>query len=289
MKIFRKLFFPALLITPALVSCNTNKSEVKLQINNEYEEKWNAFLQKEYVNTILNLVFQNNKEIKEKYIESQKKITDDYIQRINNALLFAANPIRSLTPSTIFGKKTFILKKSLNEFNNLTKGSYDSESKTYKGNWLWLLFNLDRLKFSGYPEFDKFTSPAELTTADHIATIKKLGSFYKMSSNDIAQYVVNEDGDSKVIYLLTNEGFILKIRITDDEENMPRDFSFFTYTWTYKDLYLNKNLNEVFDIKAYSAVTHVFERKDADRTFKTLFEEQYGGAPLRFTIFRMEK
>ena len=110
-----------------------------------------------------------------------------------------------------------------------------------------------------------------------------------MKSNEMVQYVISEDEYSKIVYLLTKEGFIMEIRLTQDEDNLPLDVSIHTYIWTYKEIFNNKNLNEIFDIKAYSAIINNFEDKPIDRTLKVVYEEQYGGEPLRFTIFTLEE
>lgn len=287
MKKMLKFLLPSLAISPLLVSCSV--PSIKLE-HNELEQKWDTFLQREYIANILDLVFKDNQKAKQEYIKSQKEISNEYIKRVNSALLFAANPIKSITtPSTLFGRKPFILTKSSREIKKFTRGSYSQDEEKYTGNWLWFLFNLDKVKFSGYPEYDKFLSPSDATTADHLANTRNLGSFYKMKSNEMVQYVISEDEYSKIVYLLTKEGFIMEIRLTQDEDNLPLDVSIHTYIWTYKEIFNNKNLNEIFDIKAYSAIINNFEDKPIDRTLKVVYEEQYGGEPLRFTIFTLEE
>ncbi|TPI02394.1 hypothetical protein FJM01_00915 [Mycoplasma struthionis] len=119
----------------------------------------------------------------------------------------------------------------------------------------------------------------------------KLGSFYKPKKNKISQFVIQkynheEDWIEDRVYLLTEEGFIIKISVDYDEDNLKNDpqINILGYIQSYPKLVsLDKAVNG-FNIAKYVETSEAFASRPNNRVDKILFEEEYGGKLLRYSV-----
>ncbi|WP_045433208.1 aromatic motif membrane protein [Metamycoplasma canadense] len=300
MKINKKLFFTSsllLTITPfiTLVSCQKNEKSInkskifEITKNDELEKKWDVFLKYEYVNTLLNLAFGKNDQKRQEYIENQKKINSSYLTKVKEFLLYANN-VTSINRSEDDSDKKVI---ALSEFSK-------ELSILFKQNWLWFLFNLDRFTFAFYNTFDQFQAELQTLSLDVQKNTLDLGSFNRPKTNEVIQHVVylNFKEKEKIkeydVFLLTKQGIILQISITKhlkgereteiEESKAESKVSIFTYSYIYPDLFQNPDMLKKFNLSDYVATLQLYSNFKDRRTEKLLFDENFGGSPLRFTI-----
>ncbi|WP_170149951.1 aromatic motif membrane protein [Mycoplasma struthionis] len=288
LKKLMKFVLPSLAFFPLVaISCQNNQELKNILINNENQKKWDQFLSYDYIKSLLKIAFNNNKQKIDKYIEDQKNINEkDYISKLKSAFLYASNPTSALGFDSddgflgFGGKKPYLLENGEKIINELL-------SK----NWLWYLFNLDKFTFAYYPEFDKFESTTDNSTSELLGNSLKLGSFYKPKKNKISQFVIQkynheEDWIEDRVYLLTEEGFIIKISVDYDEDNLKNDpqINILGYIQSYPKLVsLDKAVNG-FNIAKYVETSEAFASRPNNRVDKILFEEEYEGKLLRYSV-----
>ncbi|WP_427867275.1 aromatic motif membrane protein [Mycoplasmopsis arginini] len=292
--IFLTSVLPFSMLPIAAVSCqnpNNNLNESKLSNiikNNNKESKWDVFLKYEYVNSLLNLAFKNDND-KRAFIEKQKNISESYLTTVKEYLLYSNNVVAMYGSNDGFFSNNKVI--GLKEF----RAELD---KLFKENWLWFLFNLDRFTFALYNSFDQFQGTLESLSQDIQKNSLDLSSFNRPTTNEVLQFVVHEnkteDNLEYEVHLLTKQGIILKITINtnlkddDDnpipEENQKSDVSIFTYSYIYPSLFQNDVMLQKFDLSKYVRAMTLWSTSSSERWVKILFDEEYGGTPLRFTI-----
>ncbi|TPR54711.1 aromatic motif membrane protein [Metamycoplasma neophronis] len=273
MKKLLSLGFVPLVAAPlCAISCSQEK-------NSTDEIKWNLFLQRNYVKSLLKLVFKNDQNKIEEYIKSQREINlNEYQGKLKWSLLYASNTVLSLGfDGNFFSPRPVLLSEASQNINELM-------SK----NWLWYLYNLENFSFAYYPEFDKFES----STANSNNTLQenslKLGSFYSPKTNNIIQFVTQEyenadDWKEYRVFFLTQEGFIIRLTVDGDpESNFSVNLS--QYLYSYPDLIKDKETLKSFSLQKYIQATQSFVDKPENRTEAILFQEKYGGKLLRYTL-----
>lgn len=297
-KILMTLSLSTLSIIPScfsLISCTKeNKQDEKKSLNqiiegneNANEREWKNFLNRDYVKEILRLSFDDDVEAKNKYIAEQKKLNNniEYSKKLKEALIYG----NSLKASTSYNSDDFSLQPKL-LFQNGKKIFNELKSK----NWLWFLYNLPKIIFGYFPPMNKFESSDEQSALTAQGNSLILGHFYKPKSNEIIQYTTQVTKNDKNgertydVYLLTKEGFILQLTIDwakDDEDNKIKpSVKLFGYIYTYPNIVKDRNNLNIFNIQKYViANTESFDDIN-NRTLQILFQDQYGGSPLRYTI-----
>ncbi|UWD34578.1 aromatic motif membrane protein [Mesomycoplasma molare] len=307
-RIFKKIIFSLfLLFSFCSASCShqkeigVNSKELKdLVVFNEREIKWNNFLNKSYVDTILKMVFNNNEKEKEKYIESQKKLDDNYLEELKTWVRYSNNIVFPYDKT-----ERFILSSSGQKRNFVTSFGSEKLDELYNKNWLFFLFNLDKFVFLQYP--DVSTSDNEnKELIDEIEASKRIyDDFYVSQSNEIIDYViqkynieVNEIDNSELyedrIFLLTKDGRIIRFDIsgskTNDKINI-RNSSLHSYLYSYPKLIKSANKLNDFDLKKYVEV--VKEWGDFDYKFseskKIIYIDEYGNREFRYTLINIKE
>ncbi|VEU81870.1 aromatic motif membrane protein [Mycoplasmopsis arginini] len=291
--LFLTSVLPFSMLPIAAVSCqnpNNNLNESKLSNiiqNNNKENKWDVFLKYEYVNSLLNLAFKNDSD-KKAFIEKQKNISDSYLTTVKEYLLYSNNVVAMHGSNDTISSKNKVI--ALKEFS-------PELDKLFKENWLWFLFNLDRFTFALYNSFDQFQGTLESLSQDIQKNSLDLSSFNRPTTNEVLQFVVHENKTENnleyEVHLLTKQGIILKITINTNfkdgnnpipEENQKTDVSIFTYSYIYPSLFQNDVILQKFDLSKYVRALTLWSTSPSQRWVKILFDEEYGGAPLRFTI-----
>ncbi|AIA29553.1 lipoprotein [Mycoplasmopsis californica] len=267
------------------ISCQQSKmlentEKTTGNIENKHKDKWNLFLQYEYVNSLLNLVYGNHLAEKNKFIKQQIAIPNKYLTDVKE-YLFYANNITAFSRSEDNGSKKVI---PLQEFGPKLE-------QLFTQNWLWFLFNLDRFTFAYYDTFDQFKADLETLSLDIQKSSLELGSFNRPRTNEVLKHVIYESHNTENkefhVYLLTKQGIILEISITapltDTKSKIPQ-VSVYTYSYIYPSLFQNAEELEKFDLSKYVATLETYRNFPKRRTDKILFDDKYGGEPLRFTI-----
>ncbi|WP_027334851.1 aromatic motif membrane protein [Mycoplasmopsis felifaucium] len=287
-----KFILPSLFLSAPLcvISCQ-NKSTTQevnklenLNIDSVKNDLWKSFINQDYIEALLNAVYGNKTDLKEKFIEEQKQIDETYLNDIRWAFYYGSNNIKQFgDDGGIFGtKKPKLLLQSnkiIEEFN--TK------------NWLAFLYYFDRLNFIYYPTYDLFEESADNADISARENTQKIGTFYTPKSNKIIQYTNqlyenSEDYIENNFYLLTEDAFILQIDVSDSEpenqENIP-NVQIFNYLFAFPKMVTNPELLKTFDIKQYVAYTKSFSETGPDKSKKVIYEDELGGKMLRYTVY----
>ncbi|WP_193741203.1 aromatic motif membrane protein [Metamycoplasma auris] len=259
---------------------NINKSQ-KEEAKNNKETNWNTFLKYEYIDLLLRLNFEN-KEERDKYIESQKKRDEAYLNEIKEALYY-----------------TNAVALSHHVTDNVVYEEFSSKlDKLFTEDWLWFLFNLDRFTFINYEVFNGFKGEFDHLNEDLQKNAQKLGAFNRPKTNQIYSYAVwNNKPDTyndwiKEVHFITKEGIIFKADLKKDKKTKKISTTIFRYSYIYPDLFNNeKRIKDDFDLGRYVSVLKKGEgvlSKDGNKregsAEKILFDETFGGEPLRYTI-----
>ncbi|AZZ65367.1 hypothetical protein DMC14_000980 [Metamycoplasma phocicerebrale] len=290
----------SLLTLPIItMSCNIkidskNDNEKKINLHNianinDIEAKWNNFLKYEYINKLLNIAFKGNEQKINNYINKQKNIDNSYFTNIKDYLYYSSNTtsiIKSDDKKGFFSKKVIGKEKYSQLLDNL-----------YQENWLWFLFNLNKFTFAYFPSYNQFEAPLEKLSVDTQKDSLDLGGFNHPKTNEAIQFVELKEPDNSYqkkseFFILTKQGIILRLSITTnfkDEDNnlIPEDLqktkiSIFTYSYIYPLIYQNETNLKRFDLSNYVHAWKLFSK--GNRTKKILFDDDFGGEPLRFTI-----
>lgn len=286
--ILKTLISCSLISSPILITaCNKQATKMTPHIEktNEKEKKWQLFLQYEYIDSLLKIVFGDNADQKAKYINEQKAIDDKYFSEIKEYLMYANN-VTAFQRSEDFGK-VLPLSKFRPKLDEL-----------FKQNWLWFLFNLDRFTFAYYETFDQFKADLEIHSLDIQKNSLDLGAFHRPKTNQALQHVmfenINEQNKEINFFILTGEGAILEIKLqksmsnkeSNSTENNEQKINveIFTYSHIYTKLFKNTEELEKFDLSKYVSALEMYRNVSGGRTPKILFDNEYGGEPLRFTI-----
>ncbi|MBZ4203847.1 aromatic motif membrane protein [Mycoplasma tauri] len=284
------IFFP-FLTTVVLTSCQTNNKKINdvktiedTKRDKKYDE-WNSFLKYEYIDALLNLVFDNNKEEKAEYIKNQMNISDDYLKTIKEYLMYANN-VTSTNLSDDRGDKKVI---PISEFRV-------ELSKLFTKNWLWFFFNLNKFTIAFYNSFNQFSAPLETLSLDVQKNSLELGPFNKPQTNEVLQYVIQSNENSEdykkeyTVYLLTKEGIILQITISKELDSNNKiitsnpKVSIYSYSFIYPSIFNNQDELKNFSLLKYVQVHQIYEKIPGKSAIKILFDDDFGGEPLRFTI-----
>nr|VZK65694.1 hypothetical protein MF5292_00872 [Mycoplasma feriruminatoris]VZR75837.1 hypothetical protein MF5294_00870 [Mycoplasma feriruminatoris]VZR98599.1 hypothetical protein MF5293_00866 [Mycoplasma feriruminatoris] len=272
--------FPVFSLTA--ISCsNKNHNIINLSIKkDEKKDSWEQFVQREYVNQILNIAFDNDQEKIKKYKEDQFNINDNQMLSTLNKYLTYANNINAGYGNDgdyIVGGDPYPTKEYGNKLTTF-----------FNENWLWTLFNLDKFNFVLYDVYNGFDGNVTKLGEDAEKNAIDYGLFKQIHSNNISQFVLTKSNSiaGKLVYynfyLLTEDWNILEINI----EKNPDKFKFIAYTNIYPKLTKNKLDREVFILDEYAnAVLSVAK----DRTSQAMnnFNAKFGGKPLRYVMFEV--
>ncbi|WFQ95558.1 aromatic motif membrane protein [Mycoplasma feriruminatoris] len=272
--------FPVFSLTA--ISCsNKNLNITNLSIKkDEKKDSWDQFVQREYVNQILNIAFDNDQEKIKKYKEDQFNINDNQMLSTLNKYLTYANNINAGYENdgdSIVGGDPYPTKEYGNKLTTF-----------FNENWLWTLFNLDKFNFVLYDVYNGFDGNVTKLGEDAEKNAIDYGLFKQIHSNNISQFVLTKSNSiaGKLVYynfyLLTEDWNILEINI----EKNPDKFKFIAYTNIYPKLTKNKLDREVFILDEYAnAVLSVAK----DRTSQAMnnFNAKFGGKPLRYVMFEV--
>nr|VZR98656.1 hypothetical protein MF5295_00876 [Mycoplasma feriruminatoris] len=273
--------FPVFSLTA--ISCSNKSYNItNLSIKkDEKKDSWDQFVQREYVNQILNIAFDNDQDKIKKYKEDQFNLNDKETLTTLNKYLAYANNINSGYGSD---------GGDINDNGPFPVREYaDKLNKFFNDNWLWTLFNLDKFNFVLHDVYNGFNGNVSKLGEDAEKNAIDYGLFKQMHSNNISQFVLTKSNSTiseKLIYynfyLLTEDWNILEINI----EKNPDKFKFIAYTNIYPKLTKNKLDREVFILDEYAnAVLSVAK----DRTSQAMnnFNAKFGGKPLRYVMFEV--
>ncbi len=272
------------LATLSSVSCNNKqeKTKVSLTKNDNQSKSWDVFLKYDYVQSILNKAYGNNTELREKYINEQRNISPKYLEDVKSYLAYKNNIVGSFRSDDSFGSGEAypinVLDSKLDE--------------AYKKNWLWFLFNINRFVFVLYGVSDQFKAVHEKANIDAQKSSVDLGAFHKPKTNDVAKFVFGKkdaESNEENVYLLLKDGNILQVDLTKDKNDPSKhaNVSVFTYTYFYPSVLNNDTEIKNFDLYKYVKAELIYENNNSS-TFKTLFNEEFGGDPLRATLIDVD-
>ncbi|ABC01087.1 aromatic motif membrane protein [Mycoplasma capricolum] len=268
------------------ISCSKTVSDKSAEFfitKDEKKDKWDQFVQREYINQILDLVFKGDKKQIEEYKNKQYQLDDKLMLSNLDKYLTYVNNIKAG-----YG----------NDDDTLGDGPFPFRDYYYKldnvfsKDWLWALFNLEKFNFVLYDVFDQFSGNVSVLSDQAQKNAVNHGLFRKIYSNNIAQFAVAKS-NSRVLttttyysfYLLTDDWNILEIKI-ETIKDKPSSVKLITYVYTYPKLTQNKFDREVFILDEYVRANISLSK---DRTSPDLnnFNEKFGGKPLRYTIFEI--
>lgn len=272
------------------VSCTNNeivKKDLKIELNKKVD-KWNVFLNQEYIQAILKTVFRNNELEKQKYIESQFELDQNYLDSIKWAFNYAsANIMQYGYDGSLF---------STNDKPEILKQSESFLNKLFQDNWLFWLYYFNQTKFIYYPNYGAYESDPQNLDITARENSKKLGSFYSPSSNKISQYVkqLYEKSDSYKVfkfYLLTQEGFIMRVDVSfykpNDEKYIPT-VEAFRHIITMPELISDPIKLKNFELIKYVNYCEGYSESTNNRTQSIIFKDEYGGRILRYCIYSVK-
>ncbi|MBT1345446.1 hypothetical protein FCM96_00320 [Mycoplasma bovis] len=272
------------LVTLSSVSCNNKqeKAKVSLTKNDNQSKSWDVFLKYDYVQSILNKAYGNNTELREKYINEQRNISPKYLEDIKSYLAYKNNIVSSFNSDDSYGKGSAY---PIDELDSKLDEAYNK-------NWLWFLFNINRFVFVLYGLSDQFKAVHDKANIDAQKSSVDLGAFHKPKTNDVAKFVFGKkeaESNEEYVYLLLKDGNILRVDLTKDKKDpsKPANVSVFTYTFFYPSVLNNDTEIKNFDLYKYVKAELVYYN-DNHSTFKTLFNEEFGGDPLRATLIDVD-
>ncbi|WFQ93077.1 aromatic motif membrane protein [Mycoplasma feriruminatoris] len=276
--------FSSLSITTISCSNSKPKNPTNFFIKKDYkQDKWNHFVEREYVNQILNIVYNGDKEKIENYKQEQYKIDDKQMLSDLDKYLSYVNNIKAG-----YG----------NDDDSLGDGPYPYReyngniNQIFSKNWLWVLFNLDKFNFVLYDEFNQFDGSVDVLSDKAQKNAVENGLFRKIYSNDIAQFT-SDTSVSKAtkniynnFYLLTDDWNILEMKLETNSRTSQTSVTLLAYINTYPKLSKNKLDREVFIldeyVKAKLSVSNNRTSPDLDN-----FNAKFGGKPLRYVMFEV--
>ncbi|WP_427902742.1 aromatic motif membrane protein [Metamycoplasma alkalescens] len=301
-KLNKKNFFLASFLIPilptAMISCQQSNQKIneeklsEINIKNYQQDKWDIFLKYEYVNSLLNLAFKDNEEEKKQYIEQQKEIINEYFEEIKTYLYYANNIISRIgsNDNDWTDKKDKVIAISV----------FDKKlDELYEKNWLWFLFNLDKFIFVNYNAIDQYKGNIDDLNVEFQRNSLNLGTFNQPKTNEILQFTTLLDAENKhkkedKMFLLTKEGIILEIKISttlldQNKKEIPKEkqkhkIAINTYSYIYPKLFNNQVLLKKFDLSKYVQIKTLFENSRTNDAKKTIFDAEWGGSPLSYTI-----
>ncbi|AJK51821.1 hypothetical protein FOY66_04145 [Mycoplasma capricolum subsp. capripneumoniae] len=254
---------------------SVNKIELKLE---DKKAKWDLFLNYDYVDMLLNLVYKDQKE-KQDYIEQQKSIsTNKALTELKDYLSYANGVVANYSYDDLFDK---------NNEPILRKENSKKLDDFFKNNWLWTLFNIDKFEYVLFDISDQFINQRDQASINSQKDSLNYNAFKKIKSNHMQQVVLEQkDKDNYKMYLLSTDWNILTIDINKKEEKFIVEIN--TYIHIYSDFY--KNLFDPFlhfDLKKYvkGEMLHLKSAKDQTHT---KYNEQFGGKPLRLVMINID-
>ncbi|PZV99950.1 aromatic motif membrane protein [Metamycoplasma auris] len=261
---------------------SNDKDEKKLSKNKE----WEAFLKYEYIDLLLRLNYDDEKK-RTNYIEEQKNLDSSYLKEIKEALYY-----------------TNAVALSHNVTENVVYDNFSTKlDELFSKNWLWFLFNLDRFTFINYEVFNGFKGEFDHLNEDVEKSALKLGAFNRPKTNQIYSYVIwnskvlNKNNEwEREVYFITKEGIILKADLVKNNNDKKVKTTIFRYSHIYSDLFNNeRRIRDEFDLGRYVAsikkglgILSEDGNKREGSAEKILFDEAYGGEPLRYTIIDID-
>ncbi|WAM09028.1 aromatic motif membrane protein [Mycoplasmopsis cynos] len=317
-KIFQKMLTLGIISSIVIASscapikkANTNYDKtqyLKSIVSNEKiqnDEKWDLFLSRPYIQAILKASF-DSEDKKNKYIQSQKEISSDYLKELKAWVRYANNIDATFDKGE--GKRE---NKRTNIVTSIGSRFLDD---LYNKNWLFFLYNLDKFIFIQFPNVTTDLNERN-DYVDQVEVNKKVyNNFYNPESNEIIDYVIQkydykkaDDSDSKYIYenrifLLTKDGRIFHFDINGIETksndkiinnelskiNPPRLHS---WVYSYPKLIASKDKLSEFDLKKYVEIISEWEDetyKKATAGKKAIFSDYYGKIELRYTLINVK-
>ncbi|WP_036452779.1 aromatic motif membrane protein [Mycoplasma buteonis] len=266
-----------------LSSCNTVVDSTKTDKKADLLNNFDTFVQQKLIQDILTFIYQDNSQAKNEYIQSQKELLNtDYNQKIAISLRYANN----ITGSMLSYSSYYSFAKAAPiEFGN------DITSELSGKNWLYYLFNINKMTFMQDAEFARDKSSDEFNN-ESAENRLLYNNFYKPSSNEVLDYVVQDYADNnyeteKRFYALNKDGFIYDIRVSaeKEEESLPR-VNILRYLYTYPKLVTSKNKLNEFSLLKFVQDTKSFEDFNPydNNTHQILFTDKYGGSQIRYTV-----
>ncbi|KEZ17063.1 aromatic motif membrane protein [Mycoplasma capricolum] len=268
------------------ISCSNNKSQNINRFSIKKDEKkdsWDRFVQREYVNQILDVIFDSDKEKIKEYKENQFNINEKELLNNLDKYLTYANNINSGYGSD---------GDSFNDDGPYPVRNFATNlNSIFSQNWLWTLFNLDKFNFVLHNIFNGFKANATRLGEEAEKNAVDFGLFRKIYSNNISQFVLEKRKSSYGelvyynFYLLTEDWHILEINL-EKTPKKPTVVKFLAYINTYPKLTKNKLDRDVFILDEYvNAVISV----SRDRTSPAMnkFNAKFGGSPLRYVMFEV--
>ncbi|WP_347938312.1 aromatic motif membrane protein [Mycoplasma feriruminatoris] len=255
---------------------NIEKIELKLQDDNK---KWDLFLNYDYVDMLLNLVYKDPKE-KQTYIEQQKSIdSSKTLNELKDYLSYANGVVANYSyDDNHLGKDAEPL---------LRKNNSKKLDEFFEKNWLWTFYNLDKFEYVLFDISDQFINQRDQASINSQKDSLNYNAFRKIKSNKMQQVVLEQKSDNNYkLYLLSTDWNILTIDITKTNEKTTVDIS--TYIHIHPDFY--KNLFDPFlhfDLRQYvkGEILHLKSAKDQTHT---KYDEKFGGKPLRLVLINVD-
>ncbi|QVK06787.1 aromatic motif membrane protein [Mycoplasma mycoides] len=260
---------------------NKNKDVQKIELKLENNKaKWDLFLNYDYVDMLLNLVYKDSKE-KEKYIQEQKSLdTNKSLNNLKDYLAYSNGVVANYSyDGAESGQKE---KEPL-----LRKENSKKLDEFLKNNWLWTLFNLDKFEYVLFDISDQFINQRDQASINSQKDSLNYNAFRKIKSNEMQQVVLEQkNNDYYVLYLLSTDWNIFTIDINKKNEKWEVDIN--SYIHIHPDFY--KNLYDPFlhfDLKQYvkGEILHLKNAKDQTHT---KYNEQFGGKPLRLALINVD-
>ncbi|WP_027121193.1 aromatic motif membrane protein [Mycoplasma leonicaptivi] len=271
--------------------------EAKKQKSDQVAQ-WNLFLQQNYIQTLLRMSFTDETKMQE-YVKSQIDLGEEYYKNIKMWLRYAN------TISTPFDRDL------LSFFGNAKHNFVTTEGKKYiqemmNKNWLSFLFHFNKMKFIQFNtlQADKIVLDDVVENVETNKLIAK--EFYIPTNNNILDYVIqfydqeknfnDETNETEIsyekrVFLLTEDGFILRFDIRGNETlSLIKSVEFHPYIYSYPKLLQSKDKLNDFDLKKYLSTfaewaSENIKYSDANRA---LFADRYGEQSLRYTIIDIE-
>ncbi|UUM19392.1 aromatic motif membrane protein [Mycoplasma sp. 1018B] len=277
----------SVLIFTTTIGCTNHLKKTQVQTDTTLvvkENEFDLFLKNQHIQALLNLIYKNDNLTKEKYIQSQKKLDINYLLKLKTALRYANN----LTYSLNFNRNSFfgVNKASILETNEKLIKEFT------RTNWLFYLFNFSKLVFVQDQDNRGDDANSALLAERDSENLLLYQTFYQAQNNQINDYVIQEYANDDYaqelrVFLLTQEGFIIRINIElYKEENSTPSVEIYGYINTYPKLLNSNNKNNFFSLFKYISDTKGFadENLNYSESQRVLFNDHYGGIELIYTL-----
>lgn len=214
-------------LTSCITPTNDSNKSTKLQIH--YQTPSNLFENDKNVSQLLNLYFDNNKDLIDNYVFKQNFLLDKKMQQLSYYSIFY-NLMISSNQFTGNGEKN---RSDANEFFK----------NTFSSDWFWYLKNVDKLDFQYNifnKEMKKFPGDKEITEKD----LKKFGNLTQSLANNQIQKIYKvktptNRGDvfvKDVYYIEYQDNWYIRLYhlFNSNNNNSTKTNAFFVWPDIYK-------------------------------------------------------